>query len=262
LDLAVEQGIKGVPISMEALVEQGAEATVAALTERGLQVCQIGAFGYNPLSTDTETQARKVELLTEAIPLAVGTGCPYIVICGGNYHPSGFGAGDPRNFTDEAMDVLADALEPVVALAEDHGAKITIEAYLKTAIYSADRFLALKERLPSDALRCNVDPSSLYTYWDLWDAAGTVRHTCTALAGHYGLVHLKEVALDEGFHIHAGLAPLGAGVTDWTEMLRLIADHVPEDSWVILEHVQTAEEGRASLALLRAAAGEAGVTLA
>lgn len=27
----------------------------------------------------------------------------YIVICGGNYHPSGFGAGDPRNLTDWAI---------------------------------------------------------------------------------------------------------------------------------------------------------------
>lgn len=262
LDLAVEQGIKGVPISMEDLVDSGAEATVAALAERGLQVCQIGAFGYNPLSTDAEAQVRQGELLAQAIPLAVETGCPYLVICGGNYHPSGFGAGDRRNFTDEALDTLAERLAPVVDLAEAHGAKITIEAYLKTAIYSADRFLALKERLPSDALRCNVDPSSLYTYWDLWDAAETVHQTCTKLAGHYGLVHLKEVALNEGFHIHASLAPLGTGVTDWTEMLRLIAPHIPEDSWVILEHVQTVEEGRASLALLRAAAEEADLTLA
>ena len=88
-----------------------------------------------------------------------------------------------------------------------------------------------------------------------------MRHVCTALAGHYGLAHVKEVALAEGFHIHAGLAPLGEGQTDWSEMLRLMAPHMSADSWVILEHVQTPEEARNSLDLLRAAAVEAKVAL-
>jgi len=35
----------------------------------------------------------------------------------------------------------------------------------------------------------------------------------------------------------------------------------PEDSWMIVEHVQTSEEGRASLAQVRSAAIEAGVEL-
>ena len=94
LDLAVELGIRGVPISADALVKEGVEATLAPLRARGLEVCQIGAFGYNPLSSDTERQAAQTALLEQAIPLAPETGCTYITICGGNRHPSGFGAGD------------------------------------------------------------------------------------------------------------------------------------------------------------------------
>ena len=261
LDLAAAHGVGGVPISADRLVKDGVQATLAPLRERGLRVCQIGAFGYNPLSSDRERQAQQAVLLERAIPLAAQTGCPYIVICGGNHHPSGFGAGDPRNFTDEALDKIARDLMPVLKLAEQHGVKLAIEPYLKTAIYSADRFLALQQKVGSDALRVNVDVTSLYGYWDLWDSRETVRHTCTALAGHYGLAHIKEVALSEGFHIHAGLAPLGTGVTDWVEVLRLIAPHMPHDSWVILEHVLTREEAESSLALLREAAVQAGATL-
>ena len=261
LDLAVELGIRGVPIGAEALVSEGVAATLAPLEARGLAVCQIGAFGYNPLSTDRGRQAQQETLLAQAIPLAAETGCPYIVICGGNYHPSGFGAGDRRNFTDAVLDEVAAALKPMVTLAEQHGAKLSIEPYLKTAIYSPERFLALWERLGSEALVINIDPTSLYAYWDLWDSTETVEHVCTALAGHYGLGHLKEVALAEGFHIHAGLAPLGTGPTDWAQVLRLMAPHVPDDSWVILEHVHTPEEARASYTLLQDAAAQAGVVL-
>ena len=47
------------------------------------------------------------------------------------------------------------------------------------------------------------------------------------------LVHIKELALADGFHIHIGLAALGQGPTSWAEVLRIVvAPHVPEDSWV------------------------------
>lgn len=261
LDLAVEEGVTGVPISIDALVDEGVDGALAPLRERGLKVCQIGAFGYNPLSSDKEAQARQAERLKAAIPLAAATGCPYLVICGGNYHPSGFGAGDPRNFTNEALDEMARALGPMLDLAEAHGAKLSIEPYLKTAIYRPECFLALWDRVRSDALCVNIDPTSLYDYGDLWHPTETVAQVCIRLAGHYGLVHLKEIGLSEGFHIHAGLVPLGEGPTDWHQVLRLVAPHLPCDSWVILEHVQTPAEGRASLALLRAAAEAEGVVL-
>lgn len=261
LDLAVELGIRGVPISADALVQEGVAATLAPLRARGLAVCQIGAFGYNPLSSDRARQAAQAALLKEAIPLAPETGCRYITICGGNRHPSGFGAGDAYNYTDAALDEVAEALASPLALAEEHGVKLTIEAYLKTAVYSAERFTTLHARVGSDSLCCNVDVSSLYDYWDLWDPRAKVEETCTGLAGHYGLGHLKEVALKEGFHIQAGLAPLGEGPTDWAQVLRSMAPHMPEDSWAILEHVASPEEARASVALLREAAAEAGVAL-
>jgi sugar phosphate isomerase/epimerase len=266
LDLAVELGIQGVPIGADALARDGVEATLAPLRERGLQVCQIGAFGYNPLSTDVERQAQQAALLERVIPLAPETGCPYVVINGGNYHPSGFAAGDARNFTDAALDEVAEALTPMLALADRYGARLSIEPINKSAIYSPDSFLKLHERVAraggaANALRINVDPTSLYGYWDLWDSTETVRHFCTVLAGHYGLGHVKEVALGEGFHIHAGLAPLGEGNTDWSLLLGLIAPHLPEDSWVILEHVATPEEARNSLGILKDAAARAGVSL-
>ena len=262
-DVAVEHGIRGVPISADQLVNEGIEATLAPLNARGLQVCQIGAFGFNPLSTDAEAQARNADLVSKAIPLVAETGCPYIVINGGNYHPSGFAAADARNFSEASLDKVAEALKPLLDAAEKHGAKLSIEAYLKTAVNSPESFLALKERVGgSDALRCNIDVTSLYNYQDIWDPAPAVEHICTALAGHYGLGHLKGMALRDGFHIHIELAPITEDTTDWAQVLRLMAPHVPDDSWVILEHVFTPEEAATSLEHLRNAADAAGVVLA
>ena len=261
LDLAVELGIRGVPINIDQIIDEGIDKTLAPLRERGLQVCQIGAFGYNPLSADREGQEKQTAMIEQLIPLAPEIGCNYITICGGNYHPSGFGAGDARNFTDQALDEVAEVLKPVLVLAEEFGVYLTIEPYLKTAIYSPERFLALHARVGTDALRINIDPTSLYNFGDLWNGDKKVTQVCTMLAGHYGLGHIKEVALAEGFHIHAGLVPLGEGVTDWAKVLKLMAPNLPDDSWVVLEHVETAEEARNSFEILQKAAAEVNVTL-
>lgn len=260
LDLAVEQGVSGVPIEAEKLVESGVKATLKPIHARNLAVCQIGAFGYNPLSTDQAAQAKQQETLEKVIPLAAETGCPYVVIGSGNYHPSGFGAADARNFQVEALDILAAELSPLLALAEKHGVYLSMELYLKTAVNSPERFLTLKEKVGSDALKANIDVSSLYDFGDMIDPSAKIQHVCTALAGHYGLGHIKDIGLEEGFHIHMGLAPLGSSPTDWSEVLRLMAPHMPEDSWLIVEHVLTPEEGRKSLGIVRAAAQKAGIT--
>jgi sugar phosphate isomerase/epimerase len=260
-EIALEQGIRGVPISADQLVADGVQATLAPLKAKGLGVCQIGAFGFNPLSSDTTAQEFQKGLLAKAIPLAADTGCPYIVINGGNYHPSGFWAGDARNHTSQALQRVSEELEPFVRMAEQYGARLSIEPYLKTAISSTERFLELKKLLSSDALRVNVDVTSLFAYHELFDPDPAVDHICTTLAGHYGLVHIKDIGLKEGFHIHIELAPLGTTPIDWAKFFKLVAPHLPSDSWVILEHVAALDEARNSLRILRQAAEKAGICL-
>ena len=262
LDAAAALGIAGVPVNAADLVAKGVDATLAPLRERGLAVCQVGAFGVNPLSDDEAGQAKAQAMLREAIPLVAGTGCPYVVICGGNHHPSGFGAWNPRNDTDAALERVAEVLEPLVTLAAEHGAKLSIEPYLKTAISSPERFLAVHGRMSRpEALVANVDVTSLYDFRDYAAPAARCREVCEGFAGHYGLVHVKDIALADGFHLDMKLGPLGSSPTDWAEVLRMTAPHLPDDSWLILEHVADAEAARRDAERLRSHAVEAGVTL-
>ena len=153
-------------------------------------------------------------------------------------------------------------MKPLLDSAEKHGAKLAVEAYLKTAVNSPGSFLRLKELTGgSDALCCNIDVTSLYNDQDLWDPMPKVEQICNGLAGHYGLGHIKGVALKDGFHIHVELAPITEDTTDWTQVLRLMAPYIPQDSWLILEHMFSPEEARSSLAHLRKAADDAGVSL-
>ncbi len=259
LDLAAELGIGGVPIDGGSLLNDGVDATLKPLRERGLVPCQIGCFMFNPLSDDgNDAEAQR---LRDVIPLASDAGCRNIVIGPGNFHPSGFGEHDPRNDEPAALAALADALQPMLDLCEQHDARLCIEPYLKGVINGPDRFKQLHDRLQSERLRANVDPSSLYDYADAIDPAAKVAAVCEGLVGHYGVIHLKEVALRPGFHVHLELAPIGSGKTDWADLLRCAAEHAAVDDWAVIEHVSSPEEAHASVAFIRDAASQAGVEL-
>ena len=251
LELAEELGCAGVPIDGGQLVNDGVDATLAPLRDRGLAVAQIGCFMFNPLSTDTGMQQEQEQLLTDAIDRAADTGCHTVVIGPGNYDPSHFGDVDARNFEDDALDLMAAALKPRLEQAAGVGACLSIEPYLKGCINGPERFKALHERCGSpDHLRANIDPSSLYDFHDALFPAAKVAAVCDGFAGHVGVVHIKEVGLDPGFHLHMGLKPVGQGHTDWGDFIDRITPHTAPDTWCILEHIATPEEARATYAAL------------
>jgi sugar phosphate isomerase/epimerase len=259
--LAKEAHFKGVPITLDDLIRDGVEKTLLPLQEAGLAPCQVGAFGFNPLHPDREYREEMDRRMQKAIPLAQKAGCPWIVINGGNLHPSGFLHGDPWNFTREARTTVAQRLQPLLKQAEQHGVRISIEPYIKSCVCSVEAFLDIREQTGSEALRINIDVTNFYDLGDMWDPSPKIRDVCRGLEGHYGLVHLKEVALREGFHIHIDLAPFDKGPTPWDLVLREIAPRTPADAWVILEHITSIEDGRRALALLRQCAANAGVSL-
>jgi len=166
--VAKKHGIQGVGIGLDDLVANGVEKTVAPVHEKGFQVCQIGAFGFNALQ-DSEEQKSQLQRLIKGLEFAPQTGCRYIVIGVGNYHPSGFFDIDSRNRTTAALEKYAEHLKPAIEAAEKYGSAICIEPYIKGAIYSPEAFLQLKEMVGSDALRINIDVTSLYDLSDMID---------------------------------------------------------------------------------------------
>jgi sugar phosphate isomerase/epimerase len=256
-DIASELGIRGVPVDGSELRNNSVKATLAMLAEKNLVPCQVGAFGFNALNVSEAERAN----LEATLPLAVEAGCPYVVINPASYHKNVFTMVDRRSWTEDALDEMARALDGPLKVAERCGAKISIEAINKACIHSPERFLKLKSKVGSDALRCNIDPTSLYGYWELIESKEFITQMCASLAGHYGIVHIKETTLKDGYHIHSEMVPVGEGNTDWAHFLTQIAPHVPADSWVMIEHCATPDEARNSVRLIREAAQSVGVAL-
>jgi sugar phosphate isomerase/epimerase len=261
-EIAQEYGAAGIAIWFEELVSKGPDQATGEIRQHGLEVCQIGAHTFNPLHPDSGELARQRDLLEKTISLAPETGCRDILVNGGNYEPegAGFAMGHPDNFTDKALDAAARGLEDVVKSAEKHGCNIVVEPFVQCVVNTPERFLALKEKVGSDALTVTLDICNFFNYEALWHPTEVVRHACTTLAGHYTVVHAKDVKLTPGVIIHMDEAPLGTGVMDWVTAMEHIGRVLPADGYVVLEHADTAEAARCGLDNLRKAAEQAGVT--
>lgn len=255
-DLACKYSIRGMPVVGSTLLDKGVEETLRPIRERGLEPCQLGLFEFNPLLAD----ANLFDRLDRLIGIAADIGCPWVAITGGSYQQNLFGAEDPRNATPAAIDAVARALARPVAAAEKRGVHLTVEPYLKSVAGTPARCASLVAKVGSPALKITFDPTSLYDFAALVEPTPFIEEMARQLSQCIGLVHLKEVALSEGFHLHAGLVPIGRGRTDWGALLRAVAPFAPADSWVLLEHVAP-EDAESAIGQIRAAAEKVGVRL-
>ncbi len=82
---------------------------------------------------------------------------------------------------------------------------------------------------------------------DTWNPKPTILHACTSLKEHYGLIHLKELALKPGFHAHIELVAHDQGNTPWDYVLENCRAHIPPESWVMIEHIPSLEDGRRTI---------------
>ncbi len=260
LDLARELSVRGVPIDGDTLLREGT-AALAPLRERGLAPCQIGAFFFNPLDPDRSARSAASERIASLIPLAAEIGCPYIAFAAGSRAADIFGGAHPGNLSPDALSEAAATLEPLARMAERQGVCLTLEPHLRSVLCTPERGAALCSLVGSNALRVTFDVTNFYDFMDLL-APDSMRQRCeSALAPCCGMVHFKEIALAAGFHFHAGLAPMGTGSTDWQAVLATAEKIAPANSWLLVEHCSSAEEARASIALVRQAAAKLGLNL-
>jgi len=96
----------------------------------------------------------------------------------------------------------------------------------------------------------------------MWRPTEATKHICETLAGQYALVHRKDLAVTTGVHVHIDETPLGTGVMDWETALCCIARDLPQDGYLIYEHVKTPDDARTGVRLLRELADRAGVEFA
>ena len=74
--IAGEIGAHGLPLWINALANQAPEAAIAPIRNAGMEVCQIGVFGYNPLSPNRVFRRNRSVWWKRRYRLWVGSAAP------------------------------------------------------------------------------------------------------------------------------------------------------------------------------------------
>ena len=195
------------------------------------------------------------------LPLAARSGSRWIALAGGSLHPDVFGGAHPDNLSDAALEKAAKTLAPLARRAAEFGVRLTLEPHIRSVLATPERAARLCALIGEDAVRITLDPTNFMGFLDLLDPLPLLDRCATALSSCCGMVHIKEITPQPGFHLHAGLAPVGTGRTDWERVLQIADRIAPPESWVLVEHCANAAEARESVRLMRSAAARRGLNL-
>ena len=149
------------------------------------------------------------------------------------WHPSAYP--EDRDVDDRAVfDGLCEALAAICETAESSGVVIAVEITRAGSIGSAETFLRIKDRVPSQALQVCLDAANFVPDRTPLERAVRLLGSATAI------VHGK----DSSFHANGSVAaygPTGSGELDYPEYLCLVREYT-DAPYFVLEYYKSREE--------------------
>ncbi len=204
----------------------------AWLAERGIAVAGIAGY-RNLVSPDAALRDSNIDHLSRCLELAPSLGTWIVATETGTRDPHGDWTDSPANWGKEAWQLLDDALERLLPVAEQAGTILALEAHVKNVLKTQSQLLGLLERFPSQHLQVVCDP---YNYLSAHLVPAQERATAELLdrfEARFVAAHLKDVAPGGA---EAATPELGTGVFAQRPYLEFLRDRRP-DLDLVVEHL-------------------------
>jgi sugar phosphate isomerase/epimerase len=222
---------------LEGCLEDPDSAVVgrSVLESRGIGVPALGGY-RNLVAPDPEVRAANVAHVQRCLEVATALGSCVVATETGTLSAGGDWTDSPLNTTETAWDLLYDALETLLPVAEGSGTILALEASVKHVLKTRDQMLRLLDRFPTQHLQIVCDP---YNYVSAELVPVHEEATDVLLDGfedRFVVAHLKDV--DAG-GAETGTPEFGTGVFAQAPYLDFLRTRRP-DLGVIVEHLPLA----------------------
>lgn len=206
------------------------EPTQAALADAGIEV--VGLAGYrNLIHPDDAVRRDNIDYIRRCLVLAPRFGS-VVATETGSRHPDSEWLAHLENDSELAWELLHEALDELVPLAEANGVVLALEGYVNNVLATADQLAALLERYPTPALQAVLDPFNYLSKNLLDRAAEETADFLTRFKDRFVLAHLKDVSQDGA---EEGTPAFGSGVFPFPVYLEFLEQQRP-DLAIIIEH--------------------------
>jgi sugar phosphate isomerase/epimerase len=209
----------------------------AILEQHGIGVPALGGY-RNLVAPDAAVRHANIEHVRRCLEIAPVFGSYVVATETGTLSPAGDWADSPDNASEAAWELLYEALETLLPVAEDRGVILALEAYVGNVLKTQDQLIGVLDRFPTQHLQVACDPYNYLSSDLVPDQERATSELLDRFEPRFVLAHLKDVSPDGA---PAGTPEFGTGAfaqRPYLEFLRtrrpdldLIAEHMP------LEHV-------------------------
>ena len=207
----------------------------AVLESRGIGVPALGGY-RNIVAPDPDVRGANLAYVQRCLELATALGSYVVATEAGTLSAEGDWTDSALNATETAWDLLYDALEILLPVAEQSGTILALEAHVKHVLKTHDQMRRLLERFPTQHLQIVCDPYN-YVSAELVPVheEATVM-LLDAFEDRFVVAHLKDV--DAG-GAEMGTPEFGVGVFAQSAYLDFLRTRRP-DLDLVVEHLPLA----------------------
>jgi len=212
----------------------------SAFDKHGLKIAALFAY-YNVVDPDPERRRHGEARMEFLINNWKRFGCPIVSTETGTLNRNSEWAESPENFTEPAFIACRDAVAKLARLAEKTGAIVSIEAYWRNIICSAERAERLIREVNSPALKIVMDPTNYFRKEDLPKMDAVLEEMFRRVGSEIVIAHAKDVNPSEN---GTDLPAAGKGALDYPLFLRLLAQ-LRREIFLTIEHLTLEDVPRA-----------------
>lgn len=236
-------------------------AYAQAAADAGIVIAEVGAWGNNPLSTDSAEAAASIARCQERLALAEEFGARCCVNVAGSRGARWAGP-DAANFADDTFALIVDTVRAIIDAVKPTRTTYALEVMPWIFPDTPDTYVALVEAIGRPAFGVHLDPVNfIASPRRFYGNAALIREACARLGPLIRSSHAKDIAfLDERGAVQFEEVRPGLGGLDYRTFLREL-DRLAPDLPLMLEHLPSAAEYVAAATHIRGIAADLAITL-
>jgi sugar phosphate isomerase/epimerase len=237
------------------------ERYARAAADAGIVIAEVGAWAVNPLSSDPQEAEQAIAYSQKALELADRIGARCCVNIAGTTGPVWAGH-SAENFAPRTFERIVESVQTIIDAVRPDRTFYTIEVMPWIAPQGADEYLMLLQAIDRDRCAVHFDPGNMVNDPHKYYITGElIKDFVARLGPQIRCCHAKDIRMDENFPpwtVRLWECVPGAGNLDWRTLLTELAKLDP-DIPVMLEHLDSEEEYRAGVDVIRKVAEAEGI---